>query len=296
VCLSCLLCHSIVKIGLLFLPPQFPSTQSSMSFLPSDLASWALRSVRTPRNAADETNTESNQQQQSSQIQQQVDEQDVRAKRLARLSAAAAAATSSETTPMPGPSVDTVMTDVDAMEVEPPSSSDKESTVVSVVAPMEVDDIPETPPSITPTSNSSNSKRKSSVTPSTTASGAGAERRRRRKKEMLVQKILRISLLGGCLSTSVSSESAAPCVVVDIGPDPIIVDQNISEVLATRLALSSDALAHVPVQVNKNKNKTFASVYFTCCISFTPLSHILCTFLYHCPIMNYTRTEISFSI
>jgi len=241
-----------------------------MSFLPSDLASWALRGVRGRSTADDEANNAHTNQHQSltqtssSSSSQQQDEQDIRAKRLARLSVAVSSTTSTSS----APTRDTVMTDA------VPSTSKENECNSSQESPMDVDTTESEPTFLTSkedamTITTSTSavltttkieKRKNSpsdiahsstahgvTTTAVSGGGSGAERRRRRKKELLLQKALRIVLVGGC----VSSSDSLPCVIVDIGEDPMVTDQNISEIIASRLALPSDNLTHIPVQVMK---------------------------------------------
>jgi len=184
-----------------------------MSFLP-DLAGWAL-SGGAGRGNDDDENTETPQE----------SEEEVRAKRLASLAArfdkkddtTQADADSNESVPTP-------------MEVDSPSNtgSVKEARTSptvqkSIIAGKAKPEMEEGPLA----------KKSRGKEP---AAKPDPARKLQRKKEMLLKKTLKIKLTGGCVAD-------ADCTEIDIGKAAVTVE-NISEILASRLAISPKTLAY----------------------------------------------------
>lgn len=194
-----------------------------------DLASWALRGV----GGGDQNNGDGGQEQDQANI-EALSPEEMRAQRLARMEAlqkqqqeqAQQAAAEEEPKPM----------DID----EKPAASPAKDTPVK----MEVDSSDKgnlkssPPPSSSPQKEHKKKKAKESH-----SSPADPARKAQKKAELLLKKVLSISLVG----TSTTSDSS--CVVINID-DTAVTVQTIAEILATRLSLAPNApeLRTMPAQ------------------------------------------------
>lgn len=230
-------------------------------FLP-DLANWALSG-----GAGEGNNNENNNEEESNNNtsgggggggaaaagsnQAQLGEDEVRARRLARMeammsnqsSATAAAASSSDTGPTPMDVDSPAPTSAAAAAAKRPAaasatpmdiSTGDASTPKKSALPAKKKASPKvaTPREGTPSQQKKKAKESHSGNPSDTA------RKLQRKKEMLIKKVLGITL---------KPATDPACVAIELDDSTVGV-QNVAEILATRLALSPDQLTTMPPQ------------------------------------------------
>ena len=213
----------------------------SGGFLP-DLANWALRggAGEEDSNENDETAETS---ENAGQTEEPLTEAEMRARRLARMGAASSAAPQPQQEAQQQP----VPMDID-------TEDDKAKKKAESTSPPRKKSLPfgkkASPSSKQPTNSQDQhhqtKKAKESHSSNSNPGGspaADAARKVQRKKELLLKKVLSLSLAGTCTATDTS------CVVLDLD-DTIITVQTIAEVLATRLSLSPDSslLKTIPSQ------------------------------------------------
>jgi len=210
-------------------------------FLPG-LADWALRGgAGNPDDDGsdddDDNNDSGNQAASAEPIQPALTEDEMRARRLARMEAMQKRqqAEASKPTPM----------EVDGPEDKKPqaSSTPKRPPIAATAATTAAMDV-------TPASNARKNKQSPDVSneaikkkKEAITSPDDLARKMQRKKELLLKRVLLLSLSGSATASDTS------CVTVDIG-DPNISSSSIAEILATRLSLEAEsaALSTVPTQ------------------------------------------------
>jgi ubiquitin conjugation factor E4 B len=205
-------------------------------FLP-DLASWALRGGAGNNNNDNNNEEDANNNDGGTPPQaEQLTEQEVRARRLARMEA------------MMAQQQEQVAAG-DAMEVDIPTTN-----AASATTPMDIS-TSSSPPRKKPTSNTTTNNKKSFSAPtkqpneaqqqkkkakeSHLATPLDASRKLQRKKELLIKKILSITL---------TPASDPACVALELDDIASIGVQSVAELLATRLSLPKSALNTMPPQ------------------------------------------------
>ena len=181
----------------------------SGNFLP-DLANWALRGGAADQDGNDDDDGEV--QQQTSQ-QEPMTENEIRAKRLARLAALDGVSSKNKN------DQDVKMTNVDSSPSPMDIDEKPAPVVVASKPPPSAKDVIEPKP-----------KKKRAKEP---LSADDLARKQRRKKELLIKKILQVTLKGGSVTDPAS-------VKIDIDDNNVVV-QNVAEILAARLSISTDS-------------------------------------------------------
>ena len=221
----------------------------SGGFLP-DLANWALRGGAGDNDPND--NDENNEIDTGNiaggdgQTQEPLSEAEVRARRLARMGAAMSAAAQPEEIAQQQQPV--------PMDIDKEEDNEKKKNSKTDASPPRKKSLPfvkkSSPSSNQPGSNQDQhhqtkkaKESHSSNSNSGNSSAADAARKAQRRKELLLKKVLSLSLAGTCTAMDTS------CVVLELD-DTTITVQTIAEVLATRLSLSPDSalLKTIPLQ------------------------------------------------
>jgi len=217
-----------------------------MNFLP-DLRGWALSGGAGEN---EDSNGQENENNESEPIQQETEEE-IRAKRLARLSGRPNNTVETNTA---GSSmnesmeVDTTNETGEKGKTETTTAADTSNNDCQTAATPSVAEVAK--PSSSPTKDESNDLNKTAIKKASveTLEGPLAKKKRgkehlgildpgrklQRKKEMLIIRVLNIKLTGGCVSSS-------DCIEIDIGTS-VITEENIAEILASRLSLTSNDL------------------------------------------------------
>jgi hypothetical protein len=207
-------------------------------FLP-DLASWALRGGANNNDDADNNNNTNDNNEGPPVPTAALTEDEVRARRLRRMEAMMARqeeqATANEPQPM----------DVEepaSVKKDPPSAAAARMETTTTSSPPRKKAAPESVTATTPY-NSQQQKKKAKETH---ASPADVDRKLQRKKELLLKKVLQVSLVG----TLTANDKSVALVLIDLDGSTQIGVSTIAELLATRLSLSPDSklLQTIPSQ------------------------------------------------
>ena len=219
-------------------------------FLP-DLASWALRGGANNNNDADDSNSNSNSNQGPAVPAAALTEDEMRARRLARMEAMMARqeqqaaanvnvnvnANGNEPQPM----------DVDEPALAPSAAAATRMETTASSSPPRKKATPEPITAATPSnSQQQQQQQQKKKAKESHASPADLDRKLQRKKELLLKKVLQVSLVG----TLTASDNSAGLVLIDLDGSTLIGVSTIAELLATRLSLSPDSklLQTIPSQ------------------------------------------------